>query len=144
MPSKPFVYVAGRPYLSLSRALTQKKGDQIVDCLGKTLDVKFLSGTTGVSSTKAQLVDYVKIPLLGEGYGLEWEVFDWIYRFHLKPEDPSIVRDLLSRKDGYIQSSEGFQKAVAHWGTQRWSGLTMDMGFDDQSFVKTDVDVFGP
>ncbi|MBW3005084.1 hypothetical protein KY310_04600 [Candidatus Woesearchaeota archaeon] len=160
-PSRPFIYVSQRPYMAekprrslFPEALTEAKGDRIVEHLGEVFDLRFdtsprvvLEGAhegmySHFVSGKATLEDFAKIPFLGKGYGEMYEVFDWVYRFHLKPEDISFLATLMDRKDKYLGGEHAFEKASAHWGTERWGCLTLDLSLDGDRLYRTDIDVF--
>lgn len=162
MPEEPFIYLSGRTYLPLSpkekmfpESLTEEKGDKIIQSFGKDLDLKFDSSPRAVgmrssemyspfSFTKTKLVDYAKIPFDGKGHGLEWEVFDWVYRFHLEVDQSDPILKIFERKDEYIKSEEAFEKAISHWGMERWGGLTLELSIDLEKLIRTDIDVFWP
>ncbi|RJQ17274.1 hypothetical protein C4573_04445 [Candidatus Woesearchaeota archaeon] len=151
-PKHPFLYVAGRPYAPLqqerplgSEALTEERGDRIIALKGRTLDVIADYGLESliVASAKATLTDYAKIPFDGTGCGLSFEVFDWVYRFHLDTV-PEFMEKLYACRDQYIKSDQGFDQAMAHWGTERWSGLYLRLQHEQELLLSTKIDVFAP
>lgn len=135
-PDKLFIYVVGRPYLPLApeqeffpEALTEEKGDKIVEFAGRPLEIRFDTSSRRFTdkvppfvSTRAKLIDYAKIPFDGRGPGLEFEVFGGVYRFHIDAEDSDEIKKLIERRDKYIESTKAFERAQAHWGTERWGG----------------------
>ena len=164
-PSTPFLYVSGRPYLPLTPAkpkypesLVEKKGDCITKEMGRIFEMRFdisprisFGGDTikysPYASSRAKLTDFAKIPYDGSGFGQIYEVFDWYYRFAFEVTDEDIKRMLLERRDHPmygIDSRKAFGSATAHWGTARWSALTLDLLLEGESKFRTDVDVFAP
>ena len=96
------------------------------------------------TSGRATLEDFAKIPFLGKGHGEMYEVFDWVYRFHFKPEDIGFLVKLTDCRDKYIDADRAFERATAHWGTERWGCLTLDLSLDGDRLYRTDIDVFAP
>lgn len=147
--SKPekFIYIAGRPYQKkdqehyfLPEALTEEKGDRIAEQLGKELKIKFSESPLPKFDIKARLEDYAKIPVKATDHPL-YKDFDWFYRFRFST-DKSL--EISEYKDEFIESEEAYKGCLAHCGTQRWGGLTIELFIDKDRLLCTDVDVFTP
>ena len=162
-PKGEFIYIAARPYFPLvpkhpllPESMSEEKGDGLGEKVGEIFEVKFdipprvtfaplepEEKYSFFASAPAKLETFARVPCCGEGLGLEYEVWDWVYMFQFRTEHKAFLKELLSRKDKYIHSSDAFDRAMCHWGTQDWGCLTMELLSDGTRF-RTDVDIFAP
>ena len=148
----PFLYLSGRPFGAshilddrLPRALTEELGDRIVAEREKELYLSlYNSPHEGLPSkdpfvrARTKLLDTEKAPYIKSA---PW---DWIYRFLLETDDQQFLEGSLQRRDRYIDSVHGFGGYTAHWGTQDWSHLVLDISTLEERLFRTKVDIFAP
>lgn len=150
-PSSSFIYIAGRPYGKLEmendrlpRALREEEGDRILKMQGKGTYLSLHSapheGVPEIDPIAKTLTELLESEKVSVEAGHLW---DWIYRFSFKVED-DFLKKCLERRDSYIDSSSGFDKYSAHWGTQPWGGLVLDISSEGSRIFRTKVDVFAP
>jgi hypothetical protein len=65
------------------------------------------------------------------------------YRFALSTEDESLLEQLSKYRDS-IPGEQAFEKRIAHWGTQRWGGLTLKLQDSRALYMESGIDVFAP
>jgi hypothetical protein len=163
LPKREFMYVSGRPYLPLEPkreglpyVLTEARGEELRKRIGEVVEVCFDTSPRMIPgvmmkelyspfvSFSGQLEDAVRVPVCSEGISDPmFTVWDWVYQMKIAGTKEAVER-LDHRRDAHIDSAYAFEHGTMHWGTERWSCLTIEILSQGETLIRTDVDIFSP